>query len=150
MPSQPRKSAPPALELPPRPPSKVEQGLAEAAPPPPAPVEEIEHAADQRGQRSADELRVKAIEAMVAAGLPRAYAEASFELSAGFDAATAAEAAAEVADLAAEAQAEDFGAPFPTCGCHRWSGWKGVPAHLDGIGCEHGSWPRKPKGKTDK
>jgi hypothetical protein len=134
-----KKSAPPALELPPRPPSKVEQGLAEAKPPAPAPAAEA-------AQPSADELRAKAIEAMVAAGLPRAYAEASFELREGIADAEPGDAAAEVAELAAES--EDFGAPLCPHGCHGPS-WRAVPAHLDGVGCEHGSFTRKPA-KTDK
>jgi hypothetical protein len=144
-----KTNTPPALELPPRPPSKVEQGLAEAKPPAPAPAAEVERAADhaaEAAQPGADELRAKAIEAMVAAGLPRAYAEASFELREGIADAEPGDAAAEVAELAAES--EDFGAPLCPHGCHGPS-WRAVPAHLDGVGCEHGSFTRKPA-KTDK
>jgi len=28
------------------------------------------------------------------------------------------------------------------CTEHYPYGWKGVPAHHDGVGCEHGSWTR--------
>lgn len=133
-----KKTAPPALDLPPRPPSKVEQGLA---------ASEGVPAAER--ENSPEVLRERAIEAMVAAGLSREFAEASFELADNETGGTAAD-ASTVAEAVSELTAWDFGAPYPTCGCHPAGGWTAVPAAQDGIGCEHGSWLRQPKGKTEK
>jgi hypothetical protein len=139
----PQKKAAPPLSLPERPPSKVEQGLQGAA--------VVSHPADGGTQDDADRaiakaespeaLRERAIEAMVAAGLSRELAEATFVLAEQGNG--TADDAAEIADAVAELVAEDHGQPlcqwcFPPT-------WAEVPAKFAGVSCVHGNWTRKPK-----
>lgn len=126
----------PPLSLPERPPSKVEQGLKGERAEPQWIANEREaelNAAIAESTATADELRDKAIAAMVAAGLSQEFAEAAFVL---------AEDNATAADVA-EAVEEVSTAPLCKHGCHGQS-WADVPRHLDGVGCEHGSFARKP------
>lgn len=125
-----KKTTPPPLELP-RPPSKVEQGLKGEQTEPQWIANERE--ADAKAE-SPEALRETAISAMVAAGLSREFAEASFVL-AETDA-TAADVAVAVGELSA--------APLCKHGCHGES-WADVRADLDAVSCEHGSFPRRPQ-----
>ena len=125
--------AAPPLSLPERPPSKVEAGLAAGAAPEVPPL-----TAEPAAELTADELREQAIAAMVAAGLSQEFAEAAFVLK---------EEGASAADVA-EAVDEVSTAPLCEHGCHGKS-WADVPRHLDGVGCEHGSFSRNP-GENDK
>jgi hypothetical protein len=137
----PQKKAVPPLSLPERPPSKVEQGLAATETPGPA----FEVAAEPNpaglGESvSAEDKREFAIQAMVAAGLSRELAEATFVLSEQGNG--TADDAAEIADAVAELVAEDHGAPlcqwcFPPT-------WAEVPAKFAGVSCVHGNWTRNP------
>lgn len=139
----PQKKAVPPLSLPERPPSKVEAGLAAA---------EVEtnitvNAGDDEtsatvtgGTPTADELREQAIEAMVAAGLSRELAEATFVLAEQGNG--TADDAAEIADAVAELVAEDHGQPL--CGRCFPPSWADVPAKFAGVSCVHGKWTRKP------
>lgn len=126
-----KKTPPPALELPPRPPSKVEVGLAAAEAEKPSAPELTEQAKRER-----------AIEAMVALGLTAEQANTALDLAAENPAVTA-EAGGE-----ADAPRLDYGAPLCEHGCHGQS-WGDVRADLNAVSCEHGSFPRKPD-KTDK
>lgn len=132
-----KKSTPPPLSLPERPPSKVEQGLAGAKDERAAELD----AAITESTASAEQLRERAIEAMVAAGLTREFAEASFILADEGEAS-----AADVAGAVEEVRQLDFGQPLCSHGCHGPS-WDDVPAGRDGVGCEHGSFFRHPQGK---
>jgi hypothetical protein len=137
---KPAKKAVPPLSLPERPPSKVEQGLKGTDQNITVNAGDDEpNATVTGGTPSADELRERAIEAMVAAGLSREFAEASFVLKED-DGETS---AADVADAVGELDAEDFGAPLCPHGCHGPS-WRDIPAERDAVGCEHGSFSRKP------
>lgn len=129
-----KKSTPPALDLPPRPPSKVEQGLKGETE---TKATETETAEDD----SPEAKRERAIEALVAAGKSREFAEAVFVLTEDDAEVTP----ADVADAVGEAEqhAKDFGAPLCPYGCHGPS-WADVPAERDAVGCEHGTFPRKP------
>lgn len=111
MATQPRKSTPPALELPPivapeRPASKVEQGLAASG-------------AGKTDEREA-ELTAAVAESTVRAGELREQA------------------------IEAVAEAVDYGQPLCPHGCHGGT-WADVPAQYDGVGCEHGSYFRRPQ-----
>lgn len=124
-----RKHTPAPLSLPERPPSKVEQGLAAEQ----GDTTIVGKVDAERTEQSAEELRERAIDAMVAAGLSREFAEASFVLAE--DNATAADVAEAVDEIST--------APLCEHGCHGQS-WADVPRELDAVACEHGSFARKP------
>lgn len=141
-----QKKAVPQIE---RPPSKVEQGLAAADKPiedtplpdmPEAPAPkwiENERERDAAGQTPEERVSI-AIEAMVAAGISREVAEATFILADGTEGVDATEVVEAVAELAGE----DHGQPL--CSCFGAS-WADVNPRFDSVGCEHGQWHRKPK-----
>jgi hypothetical protein len=133
------KSNVPALDLPPRPPSKVEQGLAADAKPDER-AAELDAAIAESGESLAAK-RERAIAAMVEAGLSQEFAEAAFVLTEDGAEVSPADVAEAVGE--AERAADDFGAPLCKHGCHG-SSWADIPAERDAVGCEHGSFPRKP------
>ena len=129
-----KKSTPPPLSLPERPPSKVEAGLkGEQAELTFAEKDAVLKAEALAEHNSPEALRERAIEAMVAAGLSREFAEASFVL------ADENPSPAVVAEAVAEVSAE----PLCEYGCHGES-WADVRADLEAVSCEHGSFARKP------
>ena len=128
-----KKSTPPPLSLPERPPSKVEAGLKGEQNVTVNTGDDEPSATVTGGTPSAEQLRERAIEAMVAAGLSREFAEGSFVL---------AEENPSPA-IVAEAVAEVSTAPLCEHGCHG-QGWGDVRADLDAVACEHGSFARKP------
>lgn len=121
-----KKNTPPPLELPARPPSKVEAGLkAEQAEPQwIANEREADAAAD-----TPEAKRERAIAAMVEAGLSQEFAEASFVLEGA--------SAADVAEAVGELEVSTA----PLCGCHGDS-WADVRAELVSVSCEHGTYSR--------
>jgi hypothetical protein len=130
-----KKNTPPPLSLPERPPSKVEAGLQAEAKLDPA----VELIGDAAGL-TPEQLRETAIDAMVAAGLTREFAEAAFVLNEDGKAS-----AADVADAVSEL--EESNAPLCKHGCHgdSWAKQKGPRGEqLDAVGCEHGTFPRHP------
>lgn len=138
-----KKNTPPALDLPPRPPSKVEQGLKGETETKATETDTtiVGKLNAERTELTADEKRERAIEALVAAGKSREFAEAVFVLTEDDAEVTP----ADVADAVGEAEqhAKDFGAPLCPYGCHGPS-WADVPAERDAVGCGHGSFSRKP------
>lgn len=130
-----KKSTPPPLSLPERPPSKVEAGL-KGDQNVTLNAGDDEPSATVTGGRddSPEALRERAVEAMVAAGLSREFAEASFVLAE--ENLTAADVAEAVTEVSTE--------PLCSHGCHG-QGWADVPAALDGVSCEHGSFSRRPQ-----
>lgn len=146
---KPEKAAPAlALDLPVRPPSKVEQGLAaaeESTTGTSGPGVNVTVSGDDdpvatvTGGQSPQEI---AIEAMVAAGISRQVAEATF-LLAEEGSGTAGD-AAQVAEAVAELVAEDHGQPI----CRECFGpWDSVNPKFDAVSCEHapdGGWRRRP------
>lgn len=135
---KPEKAAPAlALDLPARPPSKVEAGLAAAEEKPGG-----DDIASTPAQAAAVDDRTPqeiAIEAMVVAGISREVAEATFLLAEEGNG-TAGD-AAQVAEAVAELVAEDHGQPI----CRECFGpWTSVNPRFAAVGCEHGSWSRRP------
>lgn len=125
-----KKSTPPPLSLPERPPSKVEQGLAATEH---TDAEKAAAAEAEAAANTPEALREQAIAAMVAAGLSQEFAEAAFVLK---------EEGASAADVA-EAVDEISTAPLCEYGCHGAS-WADVRADLEAVSCEHGPFARKP------